>query len=97
MNTRLEKLFEKYNIWDKDRYEISQFYWLLPDMKKQNLLNNFEYLASKIYSIEYDINSEREILMWNTIDNIRKTIEIVKKEKLGKNVGNELDYLKNII
>ncbi|MDD2871602.1 MAG: hypothetical protein PHS49_06440 [Candidatus Gracilibacteria bacterium] len=97
MNTRLERLFDKYGISEKDRYEISQFYGLLPDIKKQNLINNFEYLASKIKVIENDISIERDILMTNSLDKIRQTIEFVKKEKLGDKVKEEIDYLKNII
>lgn len=97
MNTRLERLFDKYGISEKDRYEISQFYWLLPDIKKQNLINNFEYLASKIKVIENDISIERDILMTNSLDKIRQTIEFVKKEKLWDKVKEEIDYLKNII
>lgn len=97
MNTRLEILFDKYGISEKDRYEISQFYWLLPDIKKQNLINNFEYLASKIKVIENDISIERDILMTNSLDKIRQTIEFVKKEKLWDKVKEEIDYLKNII
>ena len=38
MNTKLEKLFEKYNFSQKDRFEISQIFFLLTEERKQNLL-----------------------------------------------------------
>ena len=97
MNTRLELLFEKYNLSDKNKYEINQFFFLLPDHKKQNLLNNFETLAFKLTKIEDEINEERNILIWSSLDNIRKTIEMVKKEYLEKEVKGEIDYLRTII
>ena len=40
MNTQLEKLFIQHSLSQKDRYEISQIYALLPNTKQQNLLQN---------------------------------------------------------
>ena len=74
MNTRLETLFEKYNISVKNRYEINQFFWLLPDNKKQNILDHFEILAIKLSNIEKEISEEREILIWTEVENIRNLI-----------------------
>ena len=87
MNTLLEKLFEQYHISPKDRYEINQIYGLLPTEKKQNLLNNFEALSIRLNKIEEDLNTEREILIWEGVENIRKTIikaRINKEKKLIK-------------
>jgi len=97
MNTRLEQLFEQYNISPKNRYEINQFFWLIPNHKKQNLLNNFEVLAIKLFQIEEEIKIEREILIWNALDNIKKTIEFVKKEEFKNKVKGEIDSLKKWI
>jgi hypothetical protein len=63
MNTRLELLFKNYNISEKNRYEINQLFQLLPSYKKQNLLNNFDVLASRFSEIEEEINTERSILI----------------------------------
>ncbi|MDR1945140.1 MAG: hypothetical protein LBQ59_03555 [Candidatus Peribacteria bacterium] len=41
MNTYLTRLFDKYNVSDRNKYEILQIFSLLPDDKKQNLLDNF--------------------------------------------------------
>ncbi len=71
MNTHLEKLFEKYNISEKDRYDINQIFWLLPLDKKQNLLNNFERLSFKIEQINKEINLERRILVWDLFEDIK--------------------------
>ena len=97
MNTRLEMLFEKYHFSDKDRYEINQFFSLLPDHKKQNMLDNFDALALKLFKIEEEINTERRILIGDSLDNIRKTIELVKKERLEKEIKGEIDHLKNMV
>jgi len=63
MNTFLQELFEKYEISDKDKHNILQMYNILPDYKKQNILNNFETLVYKIKKIEEDINIEKEIIL----------------------------------
>jgi len=63
MNIYLEKLFEKYNLSPKDRYDISQIYSLLPVEKQKNLMNNFEVLAYRIKQIEEQVHNERDILI----------------------------------
>jgi len=86
MNTRLELLFERYNLSDKNRYEINQFFFLLPDNKKQNLLNNFETLAFKLTKIEDEINKEREILIPDLISRIETVMERVELIELKKQI-----------
>jgi hypothetical protein len=63
MNTLLKALFEKYRVSEKNKYEILQIWSLLPDVKKQNILSNFEALAIKLQSIEEELNTEKEILL----------------------------------
>jgi hypothetical protein len=63
MNTLLKALFEKYRVSEKNKYEILQIWSLLPDVKKQNILNNFEALAIKLQKIEEELNTEKEILL----------------------------------
>ena len=70
MNTRLEKLFEIYNISEKDKYEINQIFWLLPINKQQNLLNNFNAFAIRLEQINKEINLERRILIWDLFQDI---------------------------
>ena len=71
VNTLLEKLFEKYNLSEKDKYEIRQIYDLLPPDKKQNLLNNFEVLVLRLERINKEINLERRILIWDVFEDIK--------------------------
>jgi len=63
MNIYLEKLFERYRLSEKDRYEILQIYTFLPEDKKQNLINNFETIVYKIQKIEQTLELEKEILI----------------------------------
>ena len=65
MNTRLEKLFEKYHLPEQERYEINQIFWLLPPNKQTNLLNNFDTLMVKFEQIHKEIDLERRILVWD--------------------------------
>lgn len=71
MNTQLQKLFEKSNLDNKDKYEISQIFELLPPDKKQNIINNFEILAFRLTIIHKDIELERKILISDIFTNVR--------------------------
>jgi hypothetical protein len=71
MNTRLELLFEKYNLSPKDRYEINQIFWLLPTDKQQNILKNFDVLVFKLEQIHKEIDLERRILIWDLFEDIK--------------------------
>ena len=81
MNTQLEKLFTQYNLSKKDRYEITQIYVLLPNVKQQNLLQNFAVVAAKLYKIESDIHEERELLIGSKVDDIRNKILMNRRVK----------------
>jgi len=86
MNTLLQKLFDKYSLSPKDRYEINQIFTLLPIDKKQNILNNFDLLALKLNKIEQDIKIERQILVWDALQNIKNAIEKAKREEFKKQI-----------
>jgi hypothetical protein len=45
------------------------------------LINNFAQMAKKFYEIEEEIRVEREILIWDAIDNIQNVINLVQNEK----------------
>lgn len=91
MNTQLNKLFVQYSLSEKDQYEIKQIYVLLPTHKQNNLLQNFWNLASRLIQIEEEIREEREILVWDRVDNI-KNIILHNREK---RVRTHIDQLKN--
>lgn len=75
MNTQLEKLFERYNVSEKDKYEIRQIYWLLPMQKQQNILNNFELLYIRLEQTHKEIDLERRILVWDLFEDIKAFYE----------------------
>ena len=71
MNTQLDKLYEIYNISEKNRYEINQIFWLLPPEKKQKLLRNFVNLSYRLEQIHKEIDLERRILVWDLFEDIK--------------------------
>lgn len=97
MNTRIKVLFEKYNLSEKHKYEIEQMYWLLPDFKKKNFINNFDLFLSKFYYIENSIQKEKEILLWESVDKIRDSILQNRKQTIDKKIKNEINLLKGEI
>lgn len=94
MNTRLQSLFDKYNVWEKNRYEISQFFLLLDERKRKNLLDNFEILAYRLEKIEQDIKEEREILIWKSVDRVKNYILEKRKKVLDSDAKSDIDLLR---
>lgn len=81
MNTCLERLFEKYNISQKNRYEIFQIYKLLSLPKRKKLVENFESLVWKIAYIERQLEEERKILIPEAVNNVREVLDEIKNER----------------
>jgi len=75
MNTRLEMLFEKHHVSDKDRHEINQIFWLLPPNKQQNILKNFDTMIFRFEQIHKEIDLERRILIWDLFKDIKSFYE----------------------
>ena len=97
MNTKLEKLFEKYNFSQKDRFEISQIFFLLTEERKQNLLKNFDEFALSINKINSDIDTEKDILIWSAVEKIKNSILEERKNKIDENIKDEIKSLKDEI
>ena len=97
MNTKLEKLFEKYNFSQKDRFEISQIFFLLTEERKQNLLKNFDDFAFSINKINSDIDTEKDILIWSAVEKIKNSILEERKNKIDENIKDEINSLKDEI
>ena len=97
MNTKLEKLFEKYNFSQKDRFEISQIFFLLTEERKQNLLKNFDEFALSINKINSDIDPEKDILIWSAVEKIKNSILEERKNKIDENIKDEINSLKDEI
>ena len=97
MNTKLEKLVEKYNFSQKDRFEISQIFFLLTEERKQNLLKNFDEFALSINKINSDIDTEKDILIWSAVEKIKNSILEERKNKIDENIKDEINSLKDEI
>ena len=97
MNTKLEKLFEKYNFSQKDRFEISQIFFLLTEERKQNLLKNFDEFALSINKINSDIDTEKDMLIWSAVEKIKNSILEERKNKIDENIKDEINSLKDEI
>ncbi len=94
INTRLEKLFEKYRFSEKDRYEINQIFFLLTEDRKQKFLLNFDDFAFQVKKINSDIEIEKEILMSDEIEKIKQSILTERKNKVDFETKNEINFLK---
>ena len=94
INTRLEKLFEKYRFSEKDRYEINQIFFLLTEDRKQKFLLNFDDFAFQVKKINSDIEMEKEILMSDEIEKIKQSILTERKNKVDFETKNEINFLK---
>jgi hypothetical protein len=94
MNIYLEKLFDKYNVSQCDRYEINQIYSLLTPQKQHNLINNFELLIIRLNKIQEDLEIERRILIPEAIDDIKNILDRVKRERIEKESRKEINLLK---
>lgn len=90
INIYLEKLFEKYEVSTKDRFEIRQIFTFLSDTKKQNLLDNFWSLAIFLKISHSEMIKEQEILLWKIVSNIENEIQQIWKNILKSNVKQAL-------
>jgi ubiquitin C-terminal hydrolase len=63
MNANLKKLFEQYNLSEKDRFEINQIFSLLPAEKQLNVLKNFDKLIFNLERQKREIELEKRILI----------------------------------
>lgn len=97
MNIYLEKLFERYKLSEKDRYEILQIYTFLPENKRQNLINNFEVIVFKIQKIEQTLELEKEILIWDSVERVRQAVLQNRKKTLDEQIKKQIDLLKGEI
>jgi hypothetical protein len=74
MNILLEKLLQESPFDDRDKYEIRQIFQFVTDEKKQNILNNFDYIVSNVLKLKEDLRQQQEILLGKAISNIEQTI-----------------------
>lgn len=97
MTTVLEKLFEKYNLEDKDRYEIQQIYSFLSSQKKIQLVENFENVVKHIEKLKKEMFDEQQILFDNTLQNVQQKIKQAEERRVQNNTQSEITKLRNFI
>ena len=97
MSAVLEKLFEKYNLTEKDRYEIKQIYSFLNPQKKIHMVENFESIVKHIGRLKKDLFDEQQILFDNTLHTIEQKIKIAKEHQVKSTTQSEILALRNFI
>jgi len=97
MHTVLEKLFEEYNLGDKDRYEINQIYSFLSPQKKIQMVENFWDIVKHVWRLKSEMFKEQEILFDNTLQNIEQKIKLAKQNQIQSSTQSEILALRNFI
>jgi len=96
-NSYLEDLIEKSNLNKKDIHDIREIFYAVDDDKKQNILDNWDYLVAKLEQIEKDFIKEQEILLEKSLDGMDKAIEKAVWVGVASWTHNELEHLKHNI
>lgn len=81
MNTVLLRLFEQHDVSERDRYEIGQIYNFLSEEKKQRLIKDFEIFIKRVKKFQKQLKEEKDILIGETINEIKQIIEQTKLKK----------------
>ena len=97
MTLVLEKLFEKYNLGKKDRYEIQQIYSFLSPQKKIQMVENFESLVEHIGVLKKEMFDEQQILFDNTLQNVQEKIKQAEESRIQHSTQAEITKLRNFI
>lgn len=97
MNILLEKLLQESPFDEKDKYEIRQIFQFVNDEKKQNILNNFDYIVSNVLRLKEELRQQQEILLGKAISNIEQTILKAKWNGVRKATGDSISQLKKIM
>lgn len=94
MNTLFEKLLQDSWLPEKDKHDIKQIFYLLPNEKKQRLMRNFETLSHNIEQINTDIALEQKILFENLVTDLDQILKNGKDRAIQSQVQNEILGLK---
>lgn len=97
MTLVLEKLFEKYHLGKKDRYEIQQIYSFLSPQKKIQMVENFESLVEHIGVLKKEMFDEQQILFDTTLQNIEQKIKKAEEGRIRHSTEAEITKLRNFI
>lgn len=94
MNTLLELKMEKSDLSDRDKFEIRQFFNIVDNPKKQNILKNFDQMVFNINKIKAEIIEEQEILLWKAISNMERAIKRARSSWIRKSSKENIQKLK---
>ena len=72
MNVVLDSLLLEHQISEKDCHHVRQMFTMLPNNKRQYILDNFVSIAKKIKKIEQNTITEQEILLDSIMPEITK-------------------------
>lgn len=97
MNAVLEQLFNKYNLGEKDRYEIKQIYSFLSPQKKIHMVENFWEIVKHIGWLKQEMFDEQKILFGNTLQNIEQKIKQAEQRRILHSTQSEITSLRNFI
>jgi len=97
LNTLFEKLLTESNLSEKDRYDIKQIFYLLPDEKKQRLMSNFQALCHNIDCINRDVAIEQKILFENLITDLDQILKNSKNKSIQSEAQERILWLKSEI
>jgi len=97
MTAVLEKLFDKYNLEDKDRYEIQQIYSFLSPQKKIRMVENFGNVVKHIEQLKKEMFDEQQILFDNTLKNVQQKIKQAEERRVRHSTETEITKLRNFI
>ncbi|MCT4616931.1 MAG: hypothetical protein N4A38_01845 [Candidatus Gracilibacteria bacterium] len=90
LNSYLEDLIEKSNLNEKDVHDIRTIFGAVTDEQKQNILDNWDALVSKLKQIEEDFIKEQEILLEKSLEGIDFAIK-----DINLTTHDELETLKS--
>lgn len=96
MNSKLEKLFQTYELSEKDIHDFLQIYRLLPGYKKTRAVENFTKIMLSVETLREDLYQEHEILFWNTLGRIEEKLKKIKKDLVTQVTKEEISDLRSM-
>lgn len=97
MNIALEKFLQNELLTEKDKYEIRQIFEMVDDVKKQNILKNFDKMLIAILKIKQELREQQEILLGKAVSNIERAIKLARNSWIKNATTISIYDLKQIL
>lgn len=97
MNIALEKFLQNELLTEKDKYEIRQIFEMVDDVKKQNILKNFDKILIAIVKIKQELREQQEILLGRAVSNIERAIKLARNSWIKNATTGSIYDLKQIL